>query len=95
MHGYFGYGFPGNGYYGGMGFSWFGLIFMVVGIAIVVSLIVMGFRLINSRVGHNEKSRANDIENNGNALSLLAERLARGEITKEEYQDLKETIKKG
>ena len=79
-------------YYGGPG-SWFpimGFIMMLVFIGAAVLLVGFFFRRPTHHTGmhdHDGSWRA------GNALSILNERLARGEIDIEEYNQRKEALK--
>ncbi len=74
MHGYDGFG---------MGFGWFGLVFIVILIVVVVWVISMVMR---------NSSMKNRMDNNsyGNhsktSMEILNERYAKGEIDDEEYE---------
>lgn len=66
--------------------DWYGesWIMMILLWAIIIALIVAGVRWIIG-MGHGEsRNRA--------LLDILRERLARGEITKEQHEDLKRTL---
>lgn len=75
----------GQGYMGPMGgigyFPWMGLMFFIV-FAIVIFLLVSYLKKDNYR-----ETKSN------NALEILEERFAKGEISKEEFLDMKKTIK--
>ncbi|WP_331775531.1 SHOCT domain-containing protein [Sulfurospirillum sp. 1612] len=76
----FGQGYMG--YMGGMGyFPWMGLMFFIV-FAIVIFLFVSYLKKDNYR-----ETKSN------NALEILEERFAKGEISKEEFLDMKKTIR--
>ncbi len=80
-------------YYGGPdAWSWhpvFGLIMMLVFIALVLLLVYLFFRGPLRRLGWHDQ----DLSGGGNALKILDERLARGEIDIEEYNQRREAIK--
>ena len=80
-------------YYGGPGgWSWypaFGLIMMLVFIALVLLLVYLFFRGPLRRAGLHDQA----LSGGGNALKILDERLARGEIDIEEYNQRREAIK--
>ncbi len=75
----------GQGYMGPMGhmgyFPGMGLIFFIV-FAIVIFLFVSYFK----------KDNTNTTKSN-NALEILEERFAKGEITKEEFIDMRKTLR--
>ena len=75
--GHMGRGMMGGWYGGGSGWGWGGLLFLVLVIAGVV-LITRG--LVD------KAGRADE------ALAILRQRLARGEITTEQYEELKRTL---
>jgi len=76
----FGQGYMG--YMGGMGyFPWMGLMFFIV-FAIVIFLFVSYLKKDNYR-----ETKSN------NALEILEERFAKGEISKEEFLNMKKTIR--
>ncbi len=78
----FGQGYGYMGQMGSMGyFSGAGLIFWIV-VAIVIFLLVNYF-----------KKDGVSIKKNNNALGILGERLVRGEISKEEFLNIKKTLK--
>ncbi len=76
----------GQGY--GMGWLWvfilWALIIGVVAVAIYV--------LLNSRK-HNQGSSANVNLRQGNAVDMVKERYAKGEISREEYKQMMEDLK--
>jgi len=76
----FGFGYPMMGW----GFGWFGWIFMILWWAVVILAIVFLIRWI-AKLGNKKE---------GKALEILKERLARGEISKQEYEELKKEIEK-
>jgi len=76
----FGQGYMG--YMGGMGyFPWMGLMFFIV-FAIVIFLFISYLKKDNYR-----ETKSN------NALEILEERFAKGEISKEEFLNMKKTIR--
>jgi putative membrane protein len=76
----FGFGYPMMGW----SFGWFGWIFMILWWAVVILAIVFLIRWI-AKLGNKKE---------GKALEILKERLARGEISKQEYEELKKEIEK-
>ena len=82
-------------YYGGPdGWSWypvFGLIMMLLFIGLVLLLFFLFFRRPIRQIGvHDHEPPAGAT----NALTILDERLARGEIGIDEYNERKEALKK-
>lgn len=69
-----------DGFMGGM---WFGWIFWIAIIGLVIYLIV---RLTNQRGGTSNNST------NETPLDVLKKRYARGEITKEEFESMKKDL---
>ncbi|MAT59455.1 MAG: electron transporter RnfE [Ignavibacteriae bacterium] len=69
-------GFMGGG-------MWFGWLFWIVIIGLVIFLIV---RLTNQKTG------SQNIQSNENPLDVLKKRYARGEITKEEFESMKNDL---
>jgi putative membrane protein len=77
-----GFGMMGNYGYGmGYGGMFLGLIFWLI-------IIVLGYFLIKSLIEHN-KTRSGEGKS---ALDIAKERYARGEITKEELEEIKKNI---
>ena len=76
-----------GGLFGGLGFVWviFIFIFILAIIAGVIILIIWAVR----RTGSTQQSQ--QISGNA-AISTLKERYAKGEITKEEYENIKKEI---
>ena len=76
-----------GGLFGGLGFIWviFIFIFILAIIAGVIILIIWAVR----RTGSTQQSQ--QISGNA-AISALKERYAKGEITKEEYENIKKEI---
>lgn len=72
--------------YGMMGYGWGW--FMMIG---VVVLTVLG---IVSLINYLQLSSRTSCHSNSNALNILNERYARGEITEEEYNQKKSQLKK-
>lgn len=68
-----------NGMSWGMGFGW------IFGLAIVIALIWLVVRLANS-------GNRPDKEMGRSALDILKSRYARGEIGKEEYEEIKRSV---
>jgi len=88
MMGGWGWGY-GPGTYGG-NYWWMGLIGMAIQILFWVGIIVLGvylFRRLSPRVSGGPIGRSD-------ALDILRERFARGEIDAEEYQRRREILQK-
>jgi putative membrane protein len=68
----------------GMGFGW---LFMIIFWALVILGVVYIFKMIAERTRPAEKGET--------ALDILKKRYAKGEITKEEFERMKEDLKKG
>ena len=71
-----------HGMHGFGGFGWFGWLIVIVIIVVIVLLI-----RDNSSRQHSENIRQSQ-----DPLDILKERLAKGEITKEEYRELKKEL---
>lgn len=70
----------------GYGMSWFGMIIPLLLIGVIIYAAV---RLTQ------DNSRSNSRKNDeGNALNILSERFARGEISEEEYIQKKQLLRK-
>ncbi len=86
-------GFGGfNGYqtlggYGMMGsFGWFGICVMIlIGILVIIGIVF----LIRSLVNHSNRV---NFSSSDRSIEILKERLAKGEITKEEYETIKKSL---
>ncbi len=81
------YGSGMMGYGGGMmgtGWGYLGLIFMVLFWAAVILLIVWLYKQIKEPEA---------VSASKSALDILKERYAKGEITKDEFQDMKKELK--
>ncbi len=84
MRGYYGYGFSqGAGFSGAAGFPWIAVVSWIVGIIFIAALIYFAVKLSRASLPKGDAS-----------LEILASRLARGEITKEEYSETREFLKK-
>jgi putative membrane protein len=85
----YGYGM-GSGMMGGYGMGWFGEIFMILfWILIIVGLVFFIKWLVRSRKGHSSRSWKGS---SSSALDILKERYARGEISKQEFEEKKRDL---
>lgn len=77
-------------YYGdyGWGYDPFSMVFHVLGWVLIIVLIFMAIRMI---MGHGRRPNWRHMMGNS-ALDVLAERYAKGEISKEEYIERKKTL---
>ena len=71
--------------YGGMG--WGGGIFMMIFWVVVIGLIIWGIVRMSSHGGYTPGQRYGN-----NALDIAKERYAKGEISKEDFEQLKKTL---
>ena len=73
------------GHWGGWGWGWmgFGFILMIIFWAAVITLIVWGVR---------HYSHAHQSSNNDSAMDIARQRYAKGEITKEQFEQLKKDL---
>ena len=62
--------------------------------ALIIGLVLIGLLFFFLTKKKRKSHEVNKIETNQQALELLKTRLARGEITSEEFQSIKEAIKK-
>ncbi|MCE1195445.1 SHOCT domain-containing protein [bacterium] len=81
MHGY--YGFPGWGGAPVAGFPWMSAITWAIGLALLAAIVYFGIR-----------GRRAEPPRKDEALDILAERYARGELSKDEYLEASEVLKK-
>jgi putative membrane protein len=77
-------GWQGYGY--GYGFNWFGALFRIILAIIFLALIAFGIYYL---VG------AGRLAPSSRSLEILKERYAKGEISKEEYERIKQELSKG
>ncbi|AHF05968.1 membrane protein [Desulfitobacterium metallireducens DSM 15288] len=83
----------GPGYYGNYGtgnFWWMGLIGMALQAVFWIAVIVIVWRLVRKNGFHHSVGHSNS--ENDNALSILRERYAKGDIDSEEYARRKEEL---
>ena len=85
------YGYPwmNNNYYGGMwGFGPLSIIFMILWWVFIIAVIIGVIRWL-VRGGHHRKW-----QNEKSPMEILKERYAKGEITKDEYQEVRKELEK-
>ena len=75
----------------GMGFGVFGLLFMLLFWIGLILLAVWLVRVVFSGISGNRSSTPPS-KKGSNALEILAQRYARGEITREQYEIMKDDI---
>ncbi|RPF53484.1 SHOCT domain-containing protein [Aquisalibacillus elongatus] len=81
----------GNMMNDGMGGSFFGnFLFSIIMIIIIVLIVVIVVWMFK---GENNKERKDSAYPEGDSLEVLKRRLAKGEITEEEYDRLKDKLK--
>ena len=76
-----------GGFFGGGGLIWMIFIFIFI-IAIIVGIILLIVWLVR-RVNYSGETSKTDV---GNALEILKQRYAKGEISKKEYENIKKDI---
>ena len=76
-----------GGFFGAGGFIWMIFIFVFV-IAVIVGIILLIVWLVK-RVHYSSETSKID---SGNALEILKQRYAKGEISKKEYENIKKDI---
>lgn len=69
---------------GGMGWGWFGIPLMLVFWGVLIFAVIMLVRYLGAGRG----------SSHGNAIEILRERYARGEISFEEYEERKRNLEK-
>jgi putative membrane protein len=80
-----GFGYNGVGYNGFGGFG--GILMMIIPIILVVLVIYAVFRLIS-------QPRYDNDRNNNEALNILAQKYAQGDLSEEEYLKKKNILKR-
>lgn len=89
MRGMYGYGFPGGtgiagaGLLGASGFPWMAVMSWIIGIALIAAIIYFGIRTYRPAAPRKD-----------GAFDILAGRFARGEISREEYLESTDFLKK-
>ena len=78
-----GFGMMGNYGYGMMGYGG-----MFIGLLFLIIIIVLGYFLIKSLIEHNKTQGVAG----KSALDIAKERYAKGEITKEELEEIKKNL---
>jgi putative membrane protein len=73
----------------GMGFGWWGLLFMFL---FWGGLILMAIWAVRAIFQSGSRSPASSLERNLSPREILDQRYARGEITRDQYQTMKEDI---
>lgn len=73
----------------GLGFGLFGLLFMIL---FWVGLIALAVWLVGSLFGRNSRQIPSSGERELNARQILDRRYARGEITREQYELMKQDL---
>lgn len=78
MRGFYGYGL-------GFSFPWWNIVSWVIGLGVIGAIIFFAIR--------SSKQKTPEVQTDTrDALLILADRLARGEITREEYLETKELL---
>lgn len=72
---------------GMMSYGWFGTFWVIIFILLIIALVYLIVKVIQNNKHENGKSVPND------ALNILKERYAKGEITDEEYKHKKRMLK--
>lgn len=78
----------GPGMMGGWGMGWFGMIFMIV----FWALVIVGLVFLIKWLIQTTKGGASPMQDSPRALDILKERYAKGEINKEEFEQMKKDI---
>lgn len=81
-----GWGMMGPGMMAGYGWMWLIPVFWIVLLGLIIWAIVAAVR-------SSHESKGSDSSKTDSALELLKKRYARGEISKEEYEEKKEEVK--
>ena len=87
-----------NGYYGGMmgGFGGYGMLFMApIGLIVLVIIgyaIWRGFGWGGGCCGSGHNGHFNSYRDRENAMEILRQRYAKGEISREQYEQMKKDI---
>ncbi|KAA0256886.1 SHOCT domain-containing protein [Deferribacter autotrophicus] len=77
-----------HGFGGGYGFGFMGIFNMIIWLVILIAIIYALIYLIKGFTSHSNIKESSSHE----ALKILNQRYAKGEITKEEYIDMKRDI---
>ena len=80
----------------GQGFSWgwmfFGGFMMILFWGSIIALIVLAVRGLTGSGSGSSTANAAPANTSGSALRILKERYARGEVTKEEYEEMRRDL---
>ena len=76
---------------GDWGIGWFGMIFMIVFWGLIIAGIVLLIRWIANNTGSRGHS---DVNTGSQAMDILKERYAKGDITQDEFESMKKEILK-
>lgn len=79
----------GNYFGGGYGFGGLGFIFMIIFWGLIIWAIVAAVRMIS---GHHGQGKCCGGSKEDNAGTVLRERYAKGEITKEQFDQMKKDL---
>ena len=74
--------------WGGMWFGWL----MMIGFTVAVVVLMVWLIRLSAPAGRHRDERAEDRPSTPSALDILQARYARGEISKEEYLDVRATL---
>lgn len=85
----YGSGHMGRWMMGDWGMGWFGMIFMLLFWALIIAGIVFLIRWLVQSTGSRGSSGA---DTGSQAMDILKERYARGEISQDEYESMKKEI---
>ena len=74
---------------GNWGMGWFGMIFMMIFWILIIAGLVL---LIKWLIQTTSKKGPSNLADHSNALNILKERYARGEITRDEFEAIKKDL---
>lgn len=76
-----------------MGYGWFGFVWMFIAIILIVAVVFLIVKVMQNNQQNNQQKQSHTKKKENNALNILQERYAKGELTDEEYEHKKNVLK--
>ncbi|HLR79913.1 MAG TPA: SHOCT domain-containing protein [Bacillota bacterium] len=76
------------------GYHWFGFVWVFIAIVLVIAVVFLIVKVMqNNQQENNQPKQSQTKKEENNALNILQERYAKGELTDEEYEHKKSVLK--